>query len=184
VAFGVVPASWMLPRAIEFTTVDGRRLLSARPPDPPGEEARVARTGDSEWRIVLPWSEEALASPAYEMTFWYMAKIGEVLYRGSAPKGWSDMSPGEARPNAVKMMLYYLDPPRAHLSRGAKSDRVAQHLRVGVRPRDELLRPAWPTPHALASGSGRDRGPGCDSRRVPAQGRHLRRQERAGHQGW
>ena len=41
------------------------------------------------------------------MTFWYMQKIGEVIYSTTVPKGWEEMSPAEAGRNAAKMMLYY-----------------------------------------------------------------------------
>jgi len=41
------------------------------------------------------------------MTFWYMEKVGEVLYRAGVPDEWSEMTPAEAGRNAVKMMLYY-----------------------------------------------------------------------------
>ena len=41
------------------------------------------------------------------MTFWYMEKIGEVIYSKSMPKGWEEMKPAEAGQNAAKMMLYY-----------------------------------------------------------------------------
>ena len=64
-------------------------------------------TGNDEWRINLRWSKEALAEAAYEMTFWYMEKIGELIYSDSKPNGWEEMSPGEAGRNAAKMMLYY-----------------------------------------------------------------------------
>ena len=64
-------------------------------------------TGDNEWCITLRWSAEALAEAAYEMTFWYMEKVGEVIYSKSVPEGWEEMSPSEAGRNAVKNMLYY-----------------------------------------------------------------------------
>jgi hypothetical protein len=41
------------------------------------------------------------------MTFWYMEKIGEVIYSKFVPKGWEEMTPAEAGRNAAKMMLYY-----------------------------------------------------------------------------
>ena len=41
------------------------------------------------------------------MTFWYMKKIGEVIYSKSVPKDWKEMTPAEAGRNAAKMMLYY-----------------------------------------------------------------------------
>jgi hypothetical protein len=67
----------------------------------------LVSTGVNEWRIILPWSYEALAQAAYDMTFWYMGKIGEIIYSQSIPKEWSEMTPAEAGRNAIKMMLFY-----------------------------------------------------------------------------
>ena len=41
------------------------------------------------------------------MTFWYMAKVGQVIYSQGSPDGWAEMSAAEAGRNAAKMMLYY-----------------------------------------------------------------------------
>jgi hypothetical protein len=41
------------------------------------------------------------------MTFWFMEKVGEVLYSDGVPKEWEGMTPAEAGQNAAKMMLYY-----------------------------------------------------------------------------
>ena len=51
--------------------------------------------------------QEALAAAAYDMTFWYMEKVGEVIYAQGLPRDWSDMTPAQAGRNAAKMMLYY-----------------------------------------------------------------------------
>ena len=74
---------------------------------PPRTDDEIIMTGNDEWRITLRWSKEALAEAAYEMTFWYMEKVGELIYSNSRPKGWEEMSAGEAGRNAAKMMLYY-----------------------------------------------------------------------------
>ena len=63
--------------------------------------------GDAAWHVTLRWSKEALAAAAYEVTFWYMAKVGEVIYSTGVPKEWSEMTAPEAGRNAAKMMLYY-----------------------------------------------------------------------------
>jgi len=107
VEISVNPARWRLPRRIVLETVDGRELLRPVLAEPPYPEDHVRAVGDGQWRITLRWSVEALASAAYEMTFWYMEKVGEVLYRDGVPDDWADMSPGDAGRNAVKMMLYY-----------------------------------------------------------------------------
>jgi hypothetical protein len=44
------------------------------------------------------------------MTFWYMEKVGEVVFAQSRPKEWENMSPADAGRNAAKMMLYYAIP--------------------------------------------------------------------------
>lgn len=103
----ILPARWKLPRRVELQTVDGHEILSAAAVEPPSEEDQVRPLGDAQWHITLRWSVEALASAAYEVTFWYMEKVGEVLYRGGVPDEWSEMTPAEAGRNAVKMMLYY-----------------------------------------------------------------------------
>lgn len=59
------------------------------------------------WYVTLRWSKEALAAAAYELTFWYMAKVGEAVYARGIPDGWHNMTPAEAGQNAAKIMLYY-----------------------------------------------------------------------------
>ena len=104
---GVLPARWRLPRTFRFETVEDRRVLRMDPAAPSREGDSVVRTGENEWRVTLRWSKEALAAAAYELTFWYMAEVGEVLYSGGVPAEWSEMTPSEAGWNAAKMMLYY-----------------------------------------------------------------------------
>jgi len=103
VRIAVVPASWTLPRTFRF---DDQSLI-VDPSVPLNKEARFVQKCDSEWRIIFRWSHEALAQVAYKMTFWYMGKVGEVIYRNGVPKEWSEMTPSEAGRNAIKMMLYY-----------------------------------------------------------------------------
>lgn len=103
----VVPGDWKLPRTFRFEEFEGSRLLKVTPGTPPSSETAIEQIGASDWRITLRWSQEALAEAAYEMTFWYMEKVGEIIYAESVPKSWGDMSPAEAGRNAAKMMLYY-----------------------------------------------------------------------------
>jgi hypothetical protein len=103
----VVPSSWKLPRSYRYEDSEGGRLLHVDRGEPPRDDDEIAETHGSEWRITLRWSKEALAEAAYEMTFWYMGKIGEVIYSNSFPKRWETMTPREAGRNAAKMMLYY-----------------------------------------------------------------------------
>ncbi|MFH1743215.1 MAG: hypothetical protein ABIH23_29770 [bacterium] len=103
----VLPSDWRLPRAFRFETSSHGSLLYVDPGMPYRNDDEILKTGDDEWRITLRWSKEALAQAAYEMTFWYMGKVGEVVYSRERPKGWKGMSAGEAGRNAAKMMLYY-----------------------------------------------------------------------------
>ena len=103
----VVPSRWVLPRTFWFENAEGGRSLRIENVGPPTEEDTFTQTGDNEWKITLKWSVEALAEAAHEMTFWYMGKVGEIIYSLSMPKGWEGMTPSEAGRNAVKMMLYY-----------------------------------------------------------------------------
>lgn len=103
----VLPSDWKLPRSFRFEDSEGGRLLHVDPGEPPRTDDETTQIGDNEWRITLRWSKEALAEAAYEMTFWYMGKIGEVIYSESVPKGRKEMTPADAGRNAAKMMLYY-----------------------------------------------------------------------------
>jgi hypothetical protein len=103
----VLPSNWKLPRSFRFQDSEGGRLLKVDPGDPPRLDDETTQIGDNEWRIVLRWSMEALAEAAYEMTFWYMGKIGEIIYSKSLPKTLKKMTPADAGRNAAKMMLYY-----------------------------------------------------------------------------
>jgi hypothetical protein len=103
----VLPSKWKLPRSFRFENSENGRLLYIDSGQPIRYDDESTRTGDNEWRITLKWSEEALAEAAYEMTFWYMEKIGEIIYSKSVPKGWEEMTPADAGRNAAKMMLYY-----------------------------------------------------------------------------
>jgi hypothetical protein len=103
----VLPSNWSLPRTFRFENSAHGRLLHVDPGVPPRTDDEIIMTGNDEWRITLRWSKEALAEAAYEMTFWYMEKVGELIYSHGRPKGWEEMSAGEAGRNAAKMMLYY-----------------------------------------------------------------------------
>jgi hypothetical protein len=103
----VFPDDWKLPRTFRFELTENGRSLHVDVGVPPQEEDRITRIGDDEWRVTLRWSKEALAAAAYGMTFWYMEKVGEIIYSRGVPKAWSQMTPGEAGRNAATMMLYY-----------------------------------------------------------------------------
>ncbi|MBD3336822.1 MAG: hypothetical protein GF355_15020 [Candidatus Eisenbacteria bacterium] len=103
----VVPGSWRLPRSYRLENSQSGRLLWVDRGEPPREDDDIVQVSDTEWRITLRWSKEALAEAAYEMTFWYMGKVGEIIYSQSSPKGWEGMTSSDAGRNAARMMLYY-----------------------------------------------------------------------------
>ena len=76
-------------------------------PKPPVEADRIIKRSEDEYRIILRWSEEALANAAFDVTSWYMSEVGRVIYRDGVPEEWSEMSSVEAGINSVKQMLYY-----------------------------------------------------------------------------
>jgi hypothetical protein len=103
----VVPGAWKLPRTFRFVNSKTGRILHVEPAKPRTTDDEIVQVGDDEWYITLRWSMEALAQAAFEMTFWYMEKVGEVIYSEAVPKAWDKITPSEAGRNAVKMMLYY-----------------------------------------------------------------------------
>ena len=103
----VLPCDWKLPRSFRFEDSESGRLLHVDAGEPLRKDDEITQIADNEWHITLRWSKEALAQAAYEMTFWYMGKIGEIIYAQSMPKGWENMAQSEAGRNAAKMMLYY-----------------------------------------------------------------------------
>jgi len=105
----VQPSDWKLPRTFQFKNSKHGRLLHVDAALPPVNDDVITNLGDGRWHIALKWSKEAIAQAAYEMTFWYMEKVGEIIYAdpSTMPKKWREMTPAEAGRNAVKMMLYY-----------------------------------------------------------------------------
>ena len=103
----VLPSTWRLPRSFRFEETKRGRSLHVDAGEPPQKDDAITQVGDNEWRIDLRWSKEALAEAAFKMTFWYMEKVGEIIYSKSMPKGWEGMTKAEAGRNAAKMMLYY-----------------------------------------------------------------------------
>lgn len=98
----VVPSNWKLPRIISWRD----RTLQIDEPIPPTESDVTERINDDTWRITMRWSREALAADAYELTFWYMSKVGELAFAAGSP--WPNMTPAEAGRNAIKDELYHV----------------------------------------------------------------------------
>jgi hypothetical protein len=107
VQIAVVPADWRLPRTFCFVEENGRKVLRLDPGIPPMEHHSIKPMAPRAWHVTLRWSKEALADAAYELTFWYLARVGEVAFGGGVPAGWGSMTTAEAGQNAAKMMLYY-----------------------------------------------------------------------------
>jgi hypothetical protein len=103
----VLPAKWKLPRSFHFEQKEKSRLLHVDEGVPDASKDKIEGIKKSRWQITLRWSKEALASAAYELTFWYMEKVGEVIYAKGIPREWKEMTPANAGRNAAKMMLYY-----------------------------------------------------------------------------
>jgi len=105
----VVPSTWRLSRQWQMVEEkEGRRLVLPDPEVPP-VDTQVARLGVNRWKITLAWSREALEQAAYEMTFWYMSKVGRAVYeRKPLPDAWCGMTPEAAGYNAIKEALYYM----------------------------------------------------------------------------
>lgn len=113
VRIAVLPGTWLLPRDLRWRQEGDMRVPEVVPGSPPESSDTITRLSDVEWRVVLRWSREALAEAAYEMTFWFMSKIGEEIYRDGVPKEWEPMTPAEAGYNAAKEKLYYAIRPYA-----------------------------------------------------------------------
>jgi hypothetical protein len=109
----VQPGRWFLPRELRWRQDGEVRQTEVVRGSPPSPSDEIIRVSDTEWRVVLRWSREALAATAYEMTFWLMSKLGEIAYRDGVPPEWSEMSPAEAGYNAAKEKLYYAIRPYA-----------------------------------------------------------------------
>lgn len=104
----VMPSKWELSRKFYFkTTKNVRKMVFPKSEEPPNKTQTIELSKNL-WKITLDWSEEALEEAGFEMTYWYMSKVGEFVYADkSVPKNWKGMTPAMAGYNAIKMMLYY-----------------------------------------------------------------------------
>jgi hypothetical protein len=105
----IIPSTWRISREWSRNeTESGWQLILPEPQEPP-VSVQFEEIQPTQWQITLNWSKEALEQAAYEMTFWYMAEVGKVIYQNKPlPKEWTGMTPEEAGYNSIKMMLYYL----------------------------------------------------------------------------
>lgn len=103
----VLPSRWTLPRKFWFEEKNERKFLHIDDGIPPYPKDSIERHGPTKWQVTLRWSQEALSAVAYEMTFWFLEKLGEVIYAAGVPREWKKMTAAQAGQNAAKMMLYY-----------------------------------------------------------------------------
>jgi hypothetical protein len=109
IRIAVVPSSWKLSRAWHWSEVGESRSMIYDERTLPPRPTAFEQIGEDYWKITLAWSHEALEQAAYEMTFWYMAQVGQHVYtENSIPTEWQEMTAEDAGCNAIKMMLYYI----------------------------------------------------------------------------
>lgn len=106
----VVPSTWRLSREFRMEeTEPGVTAMVFPLPQKPAEGDTVAEIEPGLFRITQGWSKEALEQAAYEMTYRYMALVGESVF---AKEENSDrlqgMEPAEAGYNAIKQALYMM----------------------------------------------------------------------------
>jgi hypothetical protein len=108
----IVPSNWKLSREFNFEDDnDGSRKMVFPEPQPPKINNKIEELEPGFFKITLAWSKEALEQAGYEMTYGYMAEVGEHVYSNpekDLPEAWKGMSSAEAGYNAIKQMLYYM----------------------------------------------------------------------------
>lgn len=108
----IVPSNWKLSREFHFEDDnDGSKKMVFPEPGPPKINNKIEELEPGFFKITLAWSKEALEQAGYEMTYGYMAEVGEHVYSNpekDLPEAWKGMSPAEAGYNAIKQMLYYM----------------------------------------------------------------------------
>jgi hypothetical protein len=152
VRIAVLPSDWKLPRSFWFEDSESGRLLHVDRGEPPRIDDEITQIEDNEWRITLRWSKEALAEASYEMTFWYMKKIGEVIYSKRTKRGQNDA------------LLCHSALP--YHSGGATGHCSLQQLRTWLCTGNELQEHRRKARDALASGPGSDPRSRQDRERV------------------
>lgn len=104
----VVPSNWCLSREVHMEeTEPGVHTMVFPKPQKPALENKVEELEPGQFRITMDWSKEALEQAAYEMTYHYMALVGERVFSkpeyAEKPQG---EDPADAGYNAIKEMLY------------------------------------------------------------------------------
>jgi hypothetical protein len=106
----VVPSTWRLSREFRMEeTEPGVTAMVFPEPQKPDMGDAVAEVEPKLFRITLGWSKEALEQAAYEMTYRYMALVGEsVFFTAENTDRRQGMEPAEAGYNAIKQALYMM----------------------------------------------------------------------------
>lgn len=108
----IVPSNWKLSREFHFEDhKDGTTTMVFPEPVYPEINNEIEELEPGFFKITLAWSKEALEQAGYEMTYAYMAEVGEHVYLNpekELPDAWKGMSPAEAGYNAIKRSLYYM----------------------------------------------------------------------------
>jgi hypothetical protein len=108
----IIPSNWKLSREFHFEEdEDGTKKMVFPEPEHPGIDNEIKELEPGVFRITLSWSKEALEQAGYEMTYGYMAEVGQHVYSNQdkeLPEAWKGMSPAEAGYNAIKQALYYM----------------------------------------------------------------------------
>jgi hypothetical protein len=121
----VVPSNRKLNREWERIVVEnGPDQLVTKQTQPP-VQTKTEEVKDNLWKITLEWSHEAFEEAAYEMTFWYMSRVGKFVYESKEiPESWEEMTVERVGYNAIKEMLYHIIPHRL----SPRQDQIAIRL--------------------------------------------------------
>jgi hypothetical protein len=105
----VLPSNWKVSREKrKVKTKRGWNLVFPKNVHP-STKTLIQELEPNVWKITLAWSQEALNQAAFQMTFWFMAKVGESIYRKkNLPSSLGYMRPAEAGQNNMKQELYYI----------------------------------------------------------------------------
>ena len=109
VAISITTSQWKVPRGHRSITDKNVRKILLSPPVASPVQTDFCEVEPDVWRITLSQSQEALEQAAYEMTYHFMAYIGECVFTEDAQNPRMEgMTPLEAGYNAIKEALYYL----------------------------------------------------------------------------
>jgi hypothetical protein len=105
----VLPSNWKLSRKWHWEGTDSGRAMVFPDNLAPPPSAVVKEASRKLWAINLDWSQEAIEEVAYNMTFWYMGRVGDHVYsKTPLPNAWQEMTGQEGGHHAIKMMLYHM----------------------------------------------------------------------------